>query len=147
MRFVRQVSKARLQSHTHHIFQCSIGYANAPKYYDMSTLPVLVLSSSMSHFPSRFFRTALGPCSDRPGAHPASYSLSTGFIFTKAQKGYVVKLNTHLHLGPRVRTNGAIPPLPLYVFPALTKTTQLYRYLCLSVLILLFFLSLLPSVY
>jgi hypothetical protein len=42
------------------------------------------------------------------GAHPASYPMGT--------RG--VKLTTHLHLVPRSRMCGAIPPLPQYAFMA-----------------------------
>jgi hypothetical protein len=47
-----------------------------------------------------------------------------------------VKLTTHLHLVPRSKKNGAIPPLPQYAFMAwcLVKKAQgqLYLYLSLS---------------
>jgi hypothetical protein len=47
------------------------------------------------------------------GVHPASYAMGTGGSF----RG--VKLTTHLHIMPRLRMRGAIPPLPQYVFMAL----------------------------
>jgi hypothetical protein len=53
-------------------------------------------------------------------AHPASYPMCTGgggsFPGDKATGS--VKLTTHLHLVPRLRTRGAIPPLNQYVFMA-----------------------------
>jgi hypothetical protein len=45
------------------------------------------------------------------GAHLASYPMGTG-AFSLWQSGRDVKLTTHLHLVPRSRMRGAIPPLP-----------------------------------
>jgi hypothetical protein len=47
------------------------------------------------------------------GAHPAFYPIGTGGSFPGG-----VKLTTYLHLVPRSRMRGAIPPLPQYVFMA-----------------------------
>jgi hypothetical protein len=46
------------------------------------------------------------------GAHLASYPMGTRAL------SLGVKLTTHLHLVPRSRLHGAIPPLPQYVFIA-----------------------------
>jgi hypothetical protein len=44
------------------------------------------------------------------GAHPASYLIGTGgFFWGKINWG--MKLTTHLHLVPRLRICGAVPPL------------------------------------
>jgi hypothetical protein len=61
---------------TRHIFhelplQGSTDYADATKYYEIRTSSAVLPSSSMSHFPS---------CTVQA---PASYSLGTGFFFTK----------------------------------------------------------------
>jgi hypothetical protein len=45
------------------------------------------------------------------GAHPASYPTGTR-VFPWEKSGRDVKLTTHLHLVPRPRIRGAIPPLP-----------------------------------
>jgi hypothetical protein len=49
------------------------------------------------------------------GAHPASYPEGTRGCFP-GSKAAGVKLTSHLHLLPRSRMRGAIPPLPRYVF-------------------------------
>jgi hypothetical protein len=46
------------------------------------------------------------------GAHSASCPMGTGAL------SLGVKLTTHLHLVPRSRVGGAIPPLPQYIFMA-----------------------------
>jgi hypothetical protein len=51
-------------------------------------------------------------------AHTASYGMGSGDLFRgKATRG--VKFTTHVHLSPRLRMNGAIPPVspcPLIVW-------------------------------
>jgi hypothetical protein len=46
------------------------------------------------------------------GAHPASYTMGTRDSFHGCKAAGVVKLTTHLHLMPRSRVRGSIPPLP-----------------------------------
>jgi hypothetical protein len=46
-----------------------------------------------------------------PGTHPASYTMDTVGSFPRGKAG-VVEPTTHLHLMPRVKTRGAIPPVP-----------------------------------
>jgi hypothetical protein len=46
--------------------------------------------------------------------HPASYPMGTTDSFPKAILAEGVKLTTHLHLVPKKRMHGAIPPLPQY---------------------------------
>jgi len=48
------------------------------------------------------------------GAHQASCPMGTGDLSRRRGRG--AKLTTHLHLVPRLRKRGAIPPLPQYVF-------------------------------
>jgi hypothetical protein len=45
-------------------------------------------------------------------AYPASYPMANGsfFLGDKAARG--LNLTTHLYLVPRIRTRGAVPPLP-----------------------------------
>jgi hypothetical protein len=52
------------------------------------------------------------------GARPASYSMGTRNSFPGSKNGRGVKLTTHLHLVPRSRMRGAIPPFPQYAFMA-----------------------------
>jgi hypothetical protein len=67
------------------------------------------------------------------GAHPASYlrmGIRGWFPGGKVAGG--IKLSTHIHLVPRSRMRGAIPPLPQYAFIALCSVKakgQLYLYL------------------
>lgn len=56
------------------------------------------------------------------GAHPASYPTVFGFLSSR-HSGPGLKLTTHSHLVPKVIMTGAIHPLPLYPFTALTGTT------------------------
>jgi hypothetical protein len=49
------------------------------------------------------------------GAHPASYPMGTRGSFPGGKSGRYVKLTTHLHLVPKSRIRGAIPPLPQHV--------------------------------
>jgi hypothetical protein len=63
------------------------------------------------------------------GAHPASYPMGTRGSFPG------MKLTTHIHLVPRSRLRGAIPPLPHYAFMAwcsVKARKQLYLYLYLT---------------
>jgi hypothetical protein len=48
-------------------------------------------------------------------AHPAPYGMGTASSFTGDKAVGGVKLTTHLHLAPRLRSRGAIAPLPPYV--------------------------------
>jgi hypothetical protein len=48
------------------------------------------------------------------GAHPASYPMSTKGSFPQCKAAGGVKLTTHLHLVPRPRMCGPIPPLLQY---------------------------------
>jgi hypothetical protein len=41
----------------------------------------------------------------------ASYPVGTGALTPGVKRGRGVKLTTHLHLVPRLRIHGAIPPL------------------------------------
>jgi hypothetical protein len=50
------------------------------------------------------------------GAQPASYPMGTRGSFSGGRNGRGVKLTTHLHLVPRSRMRGAIPPLPQSAF-------------------------------
>jgi hypothetical protein len=50
------------------------------------------------------------------GAHRASYAIGTRGSFPGGEGVGGVKLTIHLHLVPRSRVRGAIPPLPLYAF-------------------------------
>jgi hypothetical protein len=52
------------------------------------------------------------------GAHPASYPMGTRGLFPWGYSGRGVKMATHLHLVPRSRMRGYIPPLPQYAFMA-----------------------------
>jgi hypothetical protein len=56
------------------------------------------------------------------GAHPASYSKVTGLL-SRGKSGMDGKFATHLHLIPRLRISGPIPPHPLYAFKERTGTT------------------------
>jgi hypothetical protein len=49
------------------------------------------------------------------GVHPASYLMSTGNSYPRGLSDRGVKLNTQLHLVPRLRMREAIPPLPQHV--------------------------------
>jgi hypothetical protein len=53
------------------------------------------------------------------GAHPASYPVGTRGFSPGSKAAGGVKLITHLHLMPRSRMRGAIPPLSQYAFMAL----------------------------
>jgi hypothetical protein len=56
----------------------------------------------------------------------ASYPMGTGGL------GWAMKLTTHLHLVPRSRMHGAIPPLPQYAFMvwcSVKTQGQLYIYI------------------
>jgi predicted nucleic acid-binding Zn ribbon protein len=44
--------------------------------------------------------------------------------FTQELTGWNLGLTTHLHLVPKLRMNGAIPPIPLYAFKACVKATS-----------------------
>jgi hypothetical protein len=46
------------------------------------------------------------------GAHTTSYPMCARGSFPRKSSGRVVKLTTHLHLMPRLRMRGAVPPLP-----------------------------------
>jgi hypothetical protein len=59
------------------------------------------------------------------GAHPASYSMSTGFI-SRRQSGWGVNLTTHFHLVPKILMNETTPLLPLCAFMAWTGETSLF---------------------
>jgi hypothetical protein len=52
------------------------------------------------------------------GAHTASYPMGTRGSFLGGQSGWGVKLTTRIHLVPRSRMLGAIPPFPQYAFMA-----------------------------
>jgi hypothetical protein len=53
-----------------------------------------------------------------------SYSVGTGTL-TRGHIGQGVKLNTHIHLVPRLRMSGAVPLLPLHAFITWTSKTFL----------------------
>jgi hypothetical protein len=59
------------------------------------------------------FRQGLGifPFTTVSGAYSASYSMGTRGSFAGSKAAGDVKLTTHLHLVPRSRMCGAIPPL------------------------------------
>jgi len=48
-------------------------------------------------------------------ANPTSYPMSTGSSIPWGKAAGGVKLTTYLHLVPRLRMRGALPPLPKYV--------------------------------
>ena len=75
---------------------------------------------------TRYFSFLQNTQTGRARPHPASCSVGTRVIFCwRSVRG--VKLPTHLHLGSRLRTKGAIPLLPPYVFMA---WTGINFYLC-----------------
>jgi hypothetical protein len=49
------------------------------------------------------------------GAHPASNPMGNRGCFP-GSKAIVPLITTHLHLAPRLKMGGVIPPLPHYVF-------------------------------
>jgi hypothetical protein len=49
-----------------------------------------------------------------PGAHPASYSMSTVGFFSRRYSGQDVQVTTHFHLVPKLRMSGVV--LPIYAF-------------------------------
>jgi hypothetical protein len=51
------------------------------------------------------------------GFHPVSYSLDTERPFPAGKSSWGMKLTIQLHLVPRFRMHGAIPPLP-HTFPS-----------------------------
>jgi hypothetical protein len=68
------------------------------------------------------------------GANPASYPMSAKGILPSGKNGRSVKLTTHLHLVPRSRMRGAIPPLPQYAFTAwFSVEAQEQLYLALTI--------------
>ena len=59
------------------------------------------------------------------GAHPASYSVNSGGSFARS-KAAGVKLTIRLHLVPRLRMSGAMPPHPLHaIMPCIMTTLSL----------------------
>jgi hypothetical protein len=61
------------------------------------------------------------------GADTAFYSMGTAASFPGGGlSGWVVRLNTPLHLVGRLRMIEAIPPYPLHAFIACTRTTLLH---------------------
>jgi hypothetical protein len=67
------------------------------------------------------------------GAHPASYPMGTRGSFLGGKAAGACTLTTHLHIVPRSRMRGAIPPLQ-YAFMAwcsVEAQEQLYLYLYL----------------
>jgi hypothetical protein len=64
------------------------------------------------------------------GAHPASYPMGTRDSFPGGWSGRGVNLTTHLHLVPRSRMRGAIPPLQyaFMVWCTVTAQGQVYLY-------------------
>ena len=60
------------------------------------------------------------------GPHNLSYRVIVVF-FPREWSGRDVKLTTHLHLGPRLRMSGSVPPLPH--IPLSSAQGQLYLYL------------------
>jgi len=55
--------------------------------------------------------------------------LSNGYqgLFTRGWSGRGAKLTTHLHLLPRSKISGTIPPLPQYVFMAWCSVQKKHR--------------------
>jgi hypothetical protein len=51
-------------------------------------------------------------------AHLSSYPVGTRGPFPAGKAARMLKLTTHLHLVPKSRMHGAIPPLPQYAFTA-----------------------------
>jgi hypothetical protein len=77
--------------------------------------------------PGRGWEFFSSPHPDRLWAQPASYPLGTRGSFPRG-----VKLTAHLHLVPRSRMRGAIPPLPQYallVWCSVKVQGQFYIYL------------------
>ena len=54
----------------------------------------------------------------RPGVRPILPPVQ----FMLVQSGHSVKLPTDLHLTPRLRTTGAMPPLTIHIFIAYVET-------------------------
>jgi hypothetical protein len=54
---------------------------------------------------------------DGSGSHPDSHSMGTGGggVYAQEKSGRGVKLTTYLHPLSRLRMNGTITPLPIYL--------------------------------
>jgi hypothetical protein len=62
------------------------------------------------------------------GAHLASYVMGPGGSFL-LRCGWGVRLATHIYRVSRLRMNGALPPLPLYVFVTRIRTNTPVTYI------------------
>jgi len=55
---------------------------------------------------------------------PPSLLLNGYWMLFPQGSGWSVKLTTHLHLAQRLRTSGAIPPLPMYLCDVVFNEAQ-----------------------
>jgi hypothetical protein len=65
---------------------------------------------------------------NQPTNQPANQFQGTESFLRRYTIGRNVKLTTHLHLVPRLRMRGAVPPLPQYIFMPLCVYMYIYIY-------------------
>jgi hypothetical protein len=74
------------------------------------------------------------------GAHLASYSMGTVSSFSQPYSSQGMRLTAHIHLQPRLKICGAVPPLLSHAFMRCTRTSSLLCQHGSSVCIFLLFL-------